>query len=90
MSNWYAVATRDVLIYYGGGYEPDEYGAFFVYAKAKTAKRARVIALRWFRRHEGRRFQYEIGRDCASPFTGMTAERIPQSEQEWLKDEYDV
>ena len=73
MSNWYAVSTRDVLQYYGGGYEPDEYGAFFVYAKAQTARRAKVIALRWFRRHEGYTFRSEIDNDCASPFTGMHA-----------------
>ena len=85
-AHWYAVYTRDVLMYSGGGYEPDEWGAFFVYAKAKTARRAKVIALRWFRRHEGWQFKSEIDRDYGSPFTGMKADLIPTEDVEVLKE----
>ena len=79
MIGWYEVYTRDTITYSGGGYEPDEYGAFFVYAKAQTARRAKVIALRWFRHHEGWRWDYAMG--DGNPFTGMVAERIPEREE---------
>ena len=74
---WYEVWTRDVMTYIGDGYEPDEYGSFYVCAKARTARRAKVIALRWFRRHEWRRWKYEMEWG-ENPFTGMKAQRIPQ------------
>jgi hypothetical protein len=80
----------------GGWYEPPEYGRYFVYARAKTARRAKVIALRWMRRHEGYNFNNYFTRDIESPFKGMTAERICQysnrpfavcgDSQEWLCD----
>ncbi len=85
------------MLYYGGGYEPDEYGAFFVYAKAQTARRAKVIALRWFRHHEWRRWRYEM-MDDECPFTGMHAAYMcphvgrefdvvgPEGGTEWLCD----
>jgi hypothetical protein len=50
MDGWYAVSTREVRMREGGWYEPPEYGRYFVYARAKTARRAKVIALRWMRR----------------------------------------
>jgi hypothetical protein len=80
MTGWYAVSTRETQMREGGWYEPPEYGRYFVYARAKTARRAKVIALRWME----------------SPFKGMIAERICQysdrpfavrgDSQEWLCD----
>lgn len=86
MDGWYAVSTREVEMSPGGWYEPPEYGRYFVYARAKSAKRAKVIALRWMRHHGGYNFQAYFTRDCASPFTGMIAERICQySDRPWAK-----
>jgi hypothetical protein len=69
------------MTHYGGGYEPDEHGSFFVYAKAQTARRAKVIALKWFRRNEGWRWKSEMEWG-ENPFTGMHAERVPEGGDE--------
>lgn len=73
-ARWYGVASRNYG--YTDPFRPPEYCRYFVYARAATAKRAKVIALRWFRRHEP---HYSQDADDAyeNPFAGMVAERMP-------------
>ena len=80
MSHWYAVSSAeysyvDVILDDGTG--PIEYCRCFVYAKATNAKRAKIIALKWFRHNssEWRNYCNE-----GNPFTGMLADLIPTND----------
>lgn len=87
MANWYTVVSREYsyiepVTMYGEG--PVEYARYFVYAKAKTAKRAKVIALRYFRRQYSR-FSWDMGEAFENPFKGMKAERLTEEEMEYAQ-----
>lgn len=53
------------------GSGPMEYGCDAVYVRSRTKRRARVLALRWFRR-----FDAKYLHNADSPFKGMTVEEI--------------
>lgn len=60
------------------GTGPEEYGCDGIYVRARTAKRAKVLALRFFRRDKHwRRFRDAyLWLENGCPFAGMTAECI--------------
>lgn len=82
---WYGIATREIEMY-PGSYEPPEpteYGRLFVWARAQTARRAKVIAVRWFRRNE-RLWALRCLED-GNPFKGMTTFRYDPAEETALE-----
>jgi hypothetical protein len=78
------------------GSGPLEHAAIFVYVRTNNARRAKVLALRYWRRPRTDRPIEESSRaihralqddmDC-NPFTEMKAERMPEDEGAWLKYE---
>jgi hypothetical protein len=70
----------------GGWYEPPEYGRDFLYAFCRSAQRAKVLALRAWRRHwwhgchEGRTITpsapYVVCYDDENPMVALTVERV--------------
>lgn len=81
MIRWYGVASREYCYVEPvtmDGQGPLEYARYFVFARAKSPQRAKVIALRWFRRHEHgwKRDMGDYGSYGDNPFTGMTAEPV--------------
>lgn len=66
--------ARDVILDDGTG--PEEYWRDVVYVFARDTRRAKVLALRWFRRQYGRiawRGRYYLCDE--NPFKGMKVER---------------
>lgn len=57
------------------GTGPTEYGHDVVYAFARNARRAKVLALRWFRRQYAGKWRHNWIED-GNPFTGMTVDRM--------------
>jgi hypothetical protein len=89
---WYGVSSPEYQTYSGDDLDPPEYGRDWMPVFATSKRRARVLALRAWRRrtpvnsHRRRCFVSEVESD-ASPFAGMIAEPLHPCEhgRNWWK-----
>jgi hypothetical protein len=97
MPRWYEVVSPEYMTHDGGSYEPPEYGRDWLPVQATSKRRAKVLAVRaWRRRGRG----YVTDDPGANPFTDLTVNRIEpcphgvlcclpcaECEAEWLADD---
>lgn len=71
MSHTYCVVSPEILLHFGGGVEPPEYGRAVAAVRADSKREAIRLAVD---RHEMRPWVAEARADGANPFASLTAE----------------
>ena len=81
LTRWWIIASPEYQVYHASEVDPPEYGRAVLYVRARTQRRAKVLAVQTWRRSLGnytvRRKRFDGGLDWLTdgghPFRGVTA-----------------